>query len=306
MQDYPELNPIKEKSKQIVDNLGHIEFKQMTTKLTPSQFGLLWEVKKFAPLSSIQLAQRLDLERSSVARAIKPLISARLIKTVESSTDKRVKFLQLTKKAEQELSTYSNQLESSIQMALTYLSDEEREIVLKGLTLYSSALHRSIVSKEFSIRRMKREDNIRINHVISQVLSEFGYSAEDYHSYAPEMHDLYRAYSKPRSLFNLVERNGIIVGGAGIRPLESENSNIAILEKMYFLSEARKYGMGKKLLSQCLEFAKSEGFKACYLEAVPEMHAAIELYKSFGFKQIPEAIGNTGHYVCDLFFKLDF
>jgi putative acetyltransferase len=34
------------------------------------------------------------------------------------------------------------------------------------------------------------------------------------------------------------------------------------------------------------------------------MLAAMKLYESNGFEQIPGPLGNTGHFACDVFYKM--
>ena len=69
---------------------------------------------------------------------------------------------------------------------------------------------------------------------------------------------------------------------------------------MYFSSDARGKGIGRLLLERCIASAKEMGFKQCYLESALQLKAAVHLYESFGFKNIESALGNTGHYSCDI------
>ena len=67
---------------------------------------------------------------------------------------------------------------------------------------------------------------------------------------------------------------------------------------MYFLEEARGRGIGTRMIQVCLDTAKTYGFEKCYLETMPYMKAAQELYKKNGFEYIKERMGDTGHYSC--------
>ena len=46
-------------------------------------------------------------------------------------------------------------------------------------------------------------------------------------------------------------------------------------------------GIGKKLLSACVEYAKNKGKKAVVLESNTRQSAAIHLYRAFGFADLP-------------------
>jgi len=69
---------------------------------------------------------------------------------------------------------------------------------------------------------------------------------------------------------------------------------------MYFLSEARGFGLGVKLMEVCLEKARQFEFKKCYLETMPYMTNAQNLYKKSGFQYLDKPLGNTGHNACPL------
>jgi putative acetyltransferase len=71
---------------------------------------------------------------------------------------------------------------------------------------------------------------------------------------------------------------------------------------MYFKPELRGLGIGKRLLELCQEEARKAGYKNMYLETIGKMKAAIGLYEHLGFKRIPNQMGDTGHYSCDVFY----
>ena len=67
---------------------------------------------------------------------------------------------------------------------------------------------------------------------------------------------------------------------------------------MYFLSEARGLGLGAKLMEVCLQKAREFEFENCYLETMPYMAKAQNLYKKSGFEFLEKPLGNTGHNAC--------
>ncbi|MCX7547448.1 GNAT family N-acetyltransferase [Xanthomarina sp. F1114] len=107
-------------------------------------------------------------------------------------------------------------------------------------------------------------------------------------------------YSAERSVYFVIEKEGEIVGGAGIAPLAGFENQICELQKMYFLKEIRGLGLGKKLIQKCLESAIIFKFKKCYLETLPYMVSAQKLYSKVGFKSLDKPMGNTGHYSCNV------
>lgn len=149
-----------------------------------------------------------------------------------------------------------------------------------------------------AIRSIQKVDNDQISALIRYVLIEHNVPKVGT-AYADASLDcMFETYSIPRSRYFVVENDGKIIGGAGISLLENELETICELQKMYFLPEARGVGIGSDMMKQCLAFAQSVGFKKCYLETMPNMHAAQKLYLKFGFHYIDEPMGCTGHTSC--------
>ncbi len=154
----------------------------------------------------------------------------------------------------------------------------------------------------YTIREITEKDNAGIACAIRSVFEELfdpiGYPKKGTAYEDAFLDRLCQVYQTPRSVYFVVEKDGKIVGGAGIRQLDASDANICELQKMYFLPEARGLGLGAKMIGLCLEKAKSFRFEACYLETMPFMKDAQKLYRKSGFEYIDAPMGNTGHCSC--------
>jgi putative acetyltransferase len=148
------------------------------------------------------------------------------------------------------------------------------------------------------IREIQKEDNESIAKVIREVFIMDGYPKIGTAFADLQLDYMFETYFKPESIYYVVEENGKIIGGAGISPLENSTENVCELQKMYFLQEARGRGIGLLLIQKCLKSAKGFGYKKCYLETLPEMLVAQNLYKKVGFEYLCRPMGNTGHTQC--------
>ena len=148
------------------------------------------------------------------------------------------------------------------------------------------------------IRLIERKDNPRIAEVIRKVLEDFDVPKVGT-AYADKALDcMFETYQKRSTSYFVVERDGIVLGGAGIAPLDNYEGNICELQKMYFLPEARELGIGAQMMEFCLAKAREFKFEKIYLETMKNMDRAQKLYKKSGFQYIDKALGNTGHYSC--------
>jgi putative acetyltransferase len=155
------------------------------------------------------------------------------------------------------------------------------------------------------IRKIAAEDNIAIAAIVKQVMEKFKADPKTTVLGDPSLHTMYQNYQEPQSVYYVVEINGEITGGCGIRKLSGSDGNICELQRMFLLNESRRKGIGKKLLQLCLTEAKNFGYKQVYLESLKQMTEAIMLYESSGFKRLSKPLGETGHGGCDVNMILD-
>jgi putative acetyltransferase len=152
------------------------------------------------------------------------------------------------------------------------------------------------------IRPIEPADDAAMAAIIRAVMPEFGASGEGFAINDPEVDWMSRAYSEPRHAYFVLERDGRVLGGAGIAPLAGGDADVCELRKMYFLPEARGTGAGTAMMSRCLDAARAAGFAQCYLETLCGMDAAMRLYERSGFRRIAGPMGATGHGGCNTFY----
>ena len=157
----------------------------------------------------------------------------------------------------------------------------------------------------FSIRPITTADDAAMAAIIRGVMPEFGATGDGFAINDPEVDWMHRAYSQPRCAYFVVEREGRVVGGAGVAPLEGGDPGVCELRKMYFLPEARGIGAGAAMMARCLQAARELGFRQCYPETLTGMDSAMKLYERSGFRRISCSMGHTGHGGCNTFYLIE-
>jgi len=135
--------------------------------------------------------------------------------------------------------------------------------------------------------------------IIKSVGEEFGAVGEGYGPSDAEVENMSQHYSDINSLYLVAKLDGKVVGGCGIAPF-NESSNVCELKKLFLLQESRGYGLGKSLTTQCLEYAKQQGYQQCYLDTLSNMDSAIRLYEKQGFEHLNEPLAGSLHNSCDV------
>jgi putative acetyltransferase len=105
-----------------------------------------------------------------------------------------------------------------------------------------------------------------------------------FQGFANELETIDKQYNKPQGALLLAYKNNVAVGCVGIRELDKGSAE---LKRMYVSTKFRKYKIGTKLLEGAIEIARQLGYKTIRLDTLPTMTPALNLYRSFGFYEIP-------------------
>lgn len=157
-------------------------------------------------------------------------------------------------------------------------------------------------AQPFTIRPITPVDDAAIATIIRSVMPEFGAGGAGFAIHDAEVDAMSAAYARARRAYFVVAIDGVVLGGAGIAPLDGGAADTCELRKMYFLPALRGRGAGHALMQRCLQTARGLGFRQCYLETLRGMDAAEQLYRTSGFHLLTAPMGRTGHFGCDRYY----
>ncbi|MCL4116225.1 UNVERIFIED_CONTAM: hypothetical protein GTU68_054112, partial [Idotea baltica] len=162
-----------------------------------------------------------------------------------------------------------------------------------------------VIKDNIVIREIEHEDNAQIEDAIRGCFPEFGLPLVGTAYADEETPKMFESYQNDNDIYYVVEVNGKVLGGGGVKPLKDYESEVCEIQKMYFAKELRGKGLGKLMFEKCMEAAKDLGYKKCYLESASQLKAAIHIYEVFGFKHLDKPLGNTGHFSCGVWMIKD-
>jgi len=134
------IDDIRAASRQMVRELGFMEATLAATDYPPSAVHTILEIGARGPMTSVQLAEILHLEKSSVSRMVRKLVECGELKETSDTQDARIKLLSLTPKGRRTLAALHDFGRRQVAGALARLTETERKIVRDGLGIYASAL----------------------------------------------------------------------------------------------------------------------------------------------------------------------
>lgn len=105
----------------------------------------------------------------------------------------------------------------------------------------------------------------------------------EFQGFSDELMSLSKMYGEPKGALLLSKLEGAYVGAVGLREFEP---GIAEMKRMYVLSNYQGMGIGKALTEAFLNQASEMGYCFVRLDSIRALDKALQLYQSYGFKEI--------------------
>lgn len=105
-----------------------------------------------------------------------------------------------------------------------------------------------------------------------------------FQSFATELETLPGEYASPRGRLLLAWDGDAVAGCVAMRPLTDETCE---MKRLYVRPGFRTGGVSRKLAERVIAEARSVGYRQMYLDTLPTMSGAQQLYERLGFKDVP-------------------
>ena len=150
------------------------------------------------------------------------------------------------------------------------------------------------------IREIRKEDNAILASIIRRTFEEFEVNTAGTVYEDPTTDDLYTLFNREDAVCWIAVIKDEVAGCAGIYPTDGLPAGYCEFVKFYLSPPARGKGIGGQLMNTCIQSAKTFGYTHIYLESLPAFSKAIGIYRKAGFRQLPMAMGNSGHFGCNI------
>jgi putative acetyltransferase len=142
-------------------------------------------------------------------------------------------------------------------------------------------------SQDLEIRPIEDEvDLVKMRDLFRAYAAEFSDAIADTLSlqgFEDELADLPGKYAPPTGCLLLATIGDDAVGCGAYRKLGDSTCE---MKRLYIAPEYRGRGVGRFLVEDLIRRATAAGYRRMVLDSVPEMSAALALYRSFGFVEI--------------------
>ena len=262
--------------------IGLLEQGLLKTKFPLTQARIIFELAQHEQSTASELINELDLDPGYLSRILRTFEKDGLIRKTRSKSDNRHRLLKLTAKGKKSFSVLNNRSKQEIEELLKGLSEEDRHRLLNALQTIKNILGAKPESNRLYLLRSHRPGDIGwITHRHGAVYAEEYSFDETFEALVAEILARFiKDHDPKRERIWIAEQDGEQVGSVMI---VDAGDQIAQLHLLFVDPKARGKGIGKRLIDECIHFAKRNNYQKIKLWTQSILLEARHLYSKAGF-----------------------
>jgi DNA-binding MarR family transcriptional regulator/GNAT superfamily N-acetyltransferase len=247
---------------------------------------VLYELAHTQNLSATDLGDLLGLDPGYLSRILRGFEHDGLITRARASTDRRRSVLGLTAKGRKVFSGLESRQSAEVERMLTPIADPAQGDLVSSMRTIAEVLGEVVPAKKVSLRTHRPGDMgwvmFRHGALYNQ---EYGWD-ERFEALVGEIVvNFIRHFDPARERCWIAEIDGARVGSVF---LVKHTPKVAKLRLLLVEPSARGHGVGKLLVKECIDFARTTGYQKITLWTNSVLDAARHIYIAEGFQLVKE------------------
>ena len=248
---------------------------------------VLYELAHREQPTATEIRKELGLDAGYMSRILRDFERRKLVTRQQSKTDERQRFLSLTVKGQRAFAPLDERSNRDVAAMLEEHSPAERKQLVDALRTVGRLLGDNAEPGIPYLLRQHQPGDLGwlVHRQAILYADEYGWDGT-YEALAAEIvAQLIKNYDPKRERCWIAERDGERVGAVFVAKGSDE---VAKLRLLHVEREARGLGIGKRLVEECLRFARQAGYRKMTLWTQSILHAARHIYKQAGFQIVRE------------------
>lgn len=265
--------------------IGVLHEHLLDSEFSLTEVRILYELAHRPGLTASDLCRELGLNAGYVSRVIAGFEKQGLLAKTRSAADARVAQLELTELGRSTFQPLSDASRREVGAMLERLTEPAQHQLIDAMTQIEALLGEREPS--YVLRDPRSGEMGWIVHRQSVLYEqEYGWNAEYEALVAEIVAKFIREFDPKWERCWIAEKDGKVVGSVFI---VRQDESTAKLRLLYVEPSARGLGIGRRLVDECLRFAKSVGYKRIVLWTNSVLTDARKIYEKAGFKLMEEA-----------------
>jgi DNA-binding MarR family transcriptional regulator/N-acetylglutamate synthase-like GNAT family acetyltransferase len=257
-----------------------------------SQVRVLYELAHRENVRASQLIEDLSLDPGYLSRMLAGFEKAGLLRKTAGKQDRRQLLLTLTEHGRAVFGQLEAASSRDISALLSNLSPSQQKILISAMSDIQRVLGDDAQCNSIYLLRTHQPGDLGwiVHHHGALYWQEYGYDERFEALVAEIVAHFVNNFDPKRERCWIAEKDGENVGCV---MLVKKSKTIAKLRLLLVHPSARGIGIGKRLLDECINFARRSGYRKVVLWTQSELHSARRLYQAAGFRLIAKQTHNS-------------
>lgn len=268
--------------------IGLLHEGMLKSSFSLTEVRLMYEISHRENATASELARDLGLDAGYLSRILASFEKRGLLKRTPSSTDGRQNYLSLTNAGAKAFRPLDEGANEEVAAVLSKLSEAQQARLVDSMRNIEELIgdKAGTASEPFILRPHRPGDMGWVIHRHGAVYAqEYGWD-ERFEALVAEIAAKFiREFDPKRERCWIAERDGSIIGSVFLVKQSEETAKLRLL---LVEAQARGLGLGKRLVQECIQFAKLSGYRKITLWTQSNLHAAKHVYQRAGFVKVHE------------------
>jgi DNA-binding MarR family transcriptional regulator/N-acetylglutamate synthase-like GNAT family acetyltransferase len=281
------VNAVRSFNRFYTQKIGVLNEGWLNSAFSLTELRVLYELSQHKTTSAAELAANLALDAGYLSRILQRFQRKRYISRSVAEHDGRRRMLSLTHTGRRAFAPLNQRSQEQVAAMLTELSDAQRARLLAAMdTIRSVQDLEGIRQRPIVLRNHHPGDIGWVIQRHSQLYTrEYGWN-EEFEALAAEIAAKFLRHHDPkRERCWIAERDGHNLGCVF---LVSQSDTVAKLRLLLVEPDARGLGLGRRLVEECIRFARQAGYREMVLWTQSILTAARHIYAATGFTKVAE------------------
>ena len=277
--------------------IGLLEEGMLESAFSLTEVRVLYELAHRERLTAARLGRDLGLDAGYLSRILKKFTAKGYLERLASAEDGRQRFLGLTPAGRKAFAPLNARSQEMIAELLRPLTEQQRAAVVAAMAMIRELLGDGPPPKVSYVIRPPEPGDVTwaVSRQAALYASEYGWDGS-FETLVAEIGAKFLADFDPeQERCWIAERDGRVVGSVFLVNADDAGKDgsktggeEAKLRMLYVDPEARGLGIGRRLVQECIRFARARGYRRLTLWTNDVLTAARRIYEDEGFTLVEE------------------
>ncbi len=254
------------------------------SELSLTEGRVLYELAHAEPMTASRLGEAVGVDAGYLSRILRGFAARGLIARQQSESDGRQVILSLSEAGRALFDTIDQRARDEVAALLAPLPQPAQDRLIAALDTAAALLGRDAGEKApvATVLRPPRPGDLGwiVHRHAVLYATEHGWTDAFEATVAETAARFLRNFDPARERCWIAERDGAIVGSVVV---VRQTDELARLRLLYLEPAARGHGIGRRLVDECIHFARQAGYRRMMLTTISALTVARGIYQRAGF-----------------------